>query len=72
MAVKTKKRKEEKNQKTNKTQVEKEDFDIKGNKCCERRRREVSDGSDLIGGWPPLPLDSLVCVFGKNGGKHSL
>ena len=68
MAAKRKKGKKKKIKKQiNKTQVEKEDFDIKGNKCCERRR-EVSDGSDLIGGWPPPRLDSLVCVLGKTEG----
>lgn len=67
MAV-LKKEEEIKNQ-INKTQVEKGDFDIKGNKCCERWR-EVSDNLDLIGSSLPLPLDSLVCILG-NGGKHS-
>lgn len=31
--------------------------------------REVSDDLDLVGGWLPLPLDSLVCILGKMEGN---
>lgn len=65
-----KKRKEEeeiKNQ-INKTQVEKGDFNIKGNKRYERWR-EVFDDLDLFGGLLPLPLDSPVCILGKMEGN---
>lgn len=65
-----KKRKEEeeiKNQ-INKTQVEKGDFNIKGNKRYERWR-EVFDDLDLFGGLLPLPLDSPVCILGKTEGN---
>lgn len=55
--------KKKRNKKTNKTQVEKGDFSIKGNTCYERWR-EVSDDLNLIGSCLSL-LTLLSAFWGK-------
>lgn len=59
----SKKEEKEVKKQTNKTQVEKGDFSIKGNKCYERWR-EVSDDLNLIGSCLSL-LPLLSAFWGK-------